>query len=198
MRLIILTLILTIILLSGKGQVTSKQSHQFQFPQVGWKVKVPSDFTIMDSAQVAAIDNIGANAINNAYDTATDFGRTKTLITFSKGQYNFFSSTITPFDPQRDGDWNEVNSKLKNVILESLRTQASAIKIDTSSSVETIDGLEFHKFQIITTYESKLVMNTLMYRRLYKGFDYGINISYTDYNVGKELELILASSKFDK
>ena len=197
MRLIILTLILTITLLSGKGQMTSKESHQFQFPQVGWKIKVPSDFTIMDSAQVAAMDNIGVNAINNTYDTTNDFGTTKTLISFTKGQYNFFSSTITPFDPQRDGDWNEVNSKLKNRILETLRTQA-AIKIDTSSSVETIDGLEFHKFQIITTYQSKLVMNTLMYRRLYKGFDYGINISYTDDNVGKELQLILASSKFDK
>ena len=179
MRLIILTLILTITLLSGKGQVTSKQSHQFQFPQVGWKIKVPSDFTIMDSA-------------------TTDFGTTKTLITFSKGQYNFFSSTITAFDPERDGDWNEVNSKLKNVILETLRTQAPAIKSDTSSSVETIDGLEFHKFQIITTYQSKLVMNTFMYSRLHKGFHYGINISYTDENVGKELQLILASSKFDK
>ena len=188
MRLIILTLILTITLLSGRGQVTSKQDHQFQFPQVGWKIKVPSDFTIMDSAQVAAMDD----------KSATDFGTTKTLISFTKGQYNFFSSTITPFDPERDGDWNEVNSKLKNVILETLRTQASAIKIDTSSSVETIDGLEFHKFQITTTYQNKLVMNTLRYRRLHKGFDYGINISYTDENVGKELQLILASSKFDK
>jgi hypothetical protein len=198
MRLIILTLILTITFLSGKGQVTSKQSHQFQFPQVGWKIKVPSDFTIMDSAQVAAMGDKDANAINNTYGTTTDFGTTKTLISFNKGQYNFFSSTITPFDPERDGDWNEVNSKLKNVILETLRTQASTIKIDTLSSVETIDGLEFHKFQIITTYQSKLVMNTFRYRRLHKGFDYGINISYTDENVGKELQLILASSKFDK
>ena len=181
MRLIILTLILTVTLLSGKGQVTPNQGHQFQFPQVGWKIKVPSDFTIMDSAQAASMDNT-----------------TKTLISFTKGQHNFFSSTITPFDPQRDGDWNEVNSKLKNVILETLRGEAQAIKIDTSSSVETIDGLEFRKFQIITTYQSKLVMNTFMYRRLHKGFDYGINISYTDENVGQELQLILASSKFDK
>jgi len=192
MRLIILTLILTITLLSGKGQVTTKQDHQFKFPQVGWKVKVPSDFTIMDSAQVAALGNNGAN------DATTAFGTTKTLVSFNKGQYNFFSSTITPFDPARDGDWNEISSKRKNRILESLRTQAPAIKIDTLSSVETIDGLEFHKFQIITTYQSKLVMNTLMYSRLYKGFDYGINISYTDESVGKELQLILASSKFDK
>jgi len=184
MRLIILTLILTITLLSGKFHVTSKQDHQFQFPEVGWKVKVPSEFTIMDSAQATPI--------------GTDFGTTKTLISFNKGQYNFFSSTITPFDPARDGDWNEVNSKLKNVILGTLRNQAEAIKVDTSSSDELIDGLEFHKFQIITTYQSKLVMKTLMYRRLHMGFDYGINISYTDENVGQELQLILASSKFDK
>jgi hypothetical protein len=198
MRRIILTLILTITLLSGKGQLTSTQGHQFQFPQVGWKIKVPSDFTILDSAQVAAMDNFGASAMNNTYDTTTDFGTTKTLISFNKGQYNFFSSTITPFDPARDGDWNEVNSKLKNVILGTLRNQAEAIKVDTSSSDELIDGLEFHKFQIITTYQSKLVMKTLMYRRLHMGFDYGINISYTDENVGQELQLILASSKFDK
>jgi len=183
MRIIILTLILTIALLSGKGQATSNQGHQFQFPQVGWKIKVPPDFTIMDSAQAAAMN--------------PDIGTAETLISFSKGQYNFFSSTITPFDPGRDGDWNEVNSKQKNVILGTLRNQA-AIKIDTSSSIEIIDGLEFNKFQIVATYQSKLVMNTIRYRRLYKGFDYGINISYTDENVGKELQSILASSKFDK
>ena len=184
MKIITITLILTVTLLSGKGQVTTKQDHQFQFPQVGWKVKVPSGFTIMDSTQAAA--------------GGTDFGTTKTLISFSKGQHNFFSSTIKPFDPERDGDWNEANSRLKNVILETVRTQAAAIEIDTSSSVEMIDGLEFRKFQIITTYQNKLVMNTFKYSILHKGFDHGINISYTDENVGKELQLILASSKFDK
>ncbi len=188
---LILTLTLAITLLSATGHGQSKPTHQFVFPQVGWKVKVPTDFTIMDSAQAPGMTIAG-------YDTTTKYGKTKTLISFSKGQYNFFSSTVTPFDPARDGDWKVANSKLKNEVLATLGSQSAAIKIDTSSSVETIDGVEFQKFQIITTYQSNLVMNTSMYSRLYKGLNYGINISYTDENIGKELQLILASSTFDK
>ena len=199
MRLLTVTLILTTTFLSCKGQTKSKpNTKEFVFSQVGWKIEVPADFTIMDSAQVEAMTNKGANAIEKTYDTTIDFRGTQTLISFTKGQYNYFASTITPFDPTQDGDWNEANSALKNVIVETFQTQAPSMKIDTSSSVEKIDGLEFQKFHLVTTYPNKMVMTTFMYSRLYKGFDYGINISYTNDKIGKELLAILATSKFVK
>ena|SRR5688572_4962404 len=199
MRPLTITLFLTITLLSCMGQIKSKPAtKEFIFSQIGWKIEVPSDFTIMDSAQVESLTNKGKNALEKTYDTTIDFTSTKTLISITKGQYNYFASTITPFDPKQDGDWDEANSALKDIIVETFQAQAPSMKIDTSSSVEMINGLEFQKFHVVTTYPNKMVMNTFMYSRLHKGFDHGINISYTDEKIGKELMEILAFSKFDK
>lgn len=198
MRPLYVTFFFTFVFLNCKGQTNTKpNSKEYAFPQVGWRIDVPSSFTVMDSAQIEAMTNKGISAIENTYDTTLDFRATKTLISITKGQYNFLSSTITLFDPKQDGDWSEVNSLLKNVIVETFQSQAPAMKIDTSSSVEKIGGIEFQKFHVVTTYPNKMVMNTFMYSRLHKGFDYGINISYTDEKIGKELMAILATSKFD-
>ena len=199
MRTLIITLILTTALWNCKGQTNAKPStKEFVFSQVGWKISVPSDFTIMDSAQIEAMTTKGTNAIEKTYDTSLELAATITLISITKGQYNYFASTITPFDSKQDGNWNEVNTELKNVIVATFQSQASSMKIDTSSSIEKIDILEFQKFHVTTTYPNKMVMNTLMYSRLHNGLDYGIIISYTDDKIGKELIAILASSKFDK
>lgn len=199
MRLLILTFLPIVSLLSCQEQPNTKAgTKEFTFEQVGWKVEVPGDFTVMDSAQIEAINQKGANAIEKTYDTTVDFRATKTLISITKGQYNYLASTITPFDQKLDGDWQEANVALKNVIVETFQTQTPLMNVDTLSGVESIDGLEFQKFHVIINYPNKMVMNTYMYSRLYKGFDYGINISYTDDKIGKELMSILKTSKFRK
>jgi hypothetical protein len=199
MRAVAGILFLSIVIFSCKGQTNNNsKSKEFSFQQVGWKVKIPEDFTVMDSARTEALARRGENAIERTYDTTLDFKATRTLISASKGQYNYFASTITPFDPAVDRDWEEANAALKNVIVETFQTQMPDMKIDTSSSVEKIDGLEFQKFHVVTTYPNKMVMNVFMYARLHKGYDFGINICYTDEETGEDLKKSLAGSKFEK
>lgn len=194
--LIMLAFIVT--LLSCKDQSAKKTAtEELFFPEVDWKLAVPSGFTLMDSTQIKAVNSKGVSAIEKTYDTTLDFTATKTLFNITKGQHNSLSATITRFDPATDGDWNEANAALKNVILETFRAQMPEAKTDTLSANEKMGGLEFQKFQMTTTYPNGVVLHTLMYSRLHKGFDYGINVSYVDEKVGEEMMEILKSSRFD-
>jgi hypothetical protein len=152
----------------------------------------------LNTTQINSITNKGKNAIEKTYDTTLGSKKSKTLISFTKEQYNSFTSMITPYDANQDGDWIEVNTTLKNILVETFQAQAPTMKIDTSSSKVNIDGLEFQEFHVVSTYPNKIVMNTFSYTRLYKGFFFGITISYTDDKIGKDLMAILRTSKFDK
>jgi len=54
------------------------------------------------------------------------------------------------------------------------------IKVETTRSVENIDGLEFQKFQIKALYPNNITLHILMYSRLFDKKELTINIMYVD------------------
>ena len=197
MRILFFTLSISLLAFSCKSK-PKPSAREFSFPQIGWQVKIPSDFIAMDSASIQAMDDRGKKAIEKTYDTTVDFSATTTLLNVKKGQLNHFAGTITPFDSTKDGDWSEANEVLKEVMMNTFETQAPSMKLDTSSGIEMIDDLEFQKFHIKTTFPNNKILNTIMYSRLHKGYDFGITLTFTDDKIGRELMVILHSSKFDK
>lgn len=187
-----------ILLWSCSGQEKSADTKEYSFPQVGWKIKVPTDFTILDSNQVNELNRKGVSAVEKTFDTTLDTHDTKTLITVKKGDVNYLSSTIIPFDEARDGSWSEASSNLKMALAQTFTTQMPGIKLDTSSSTKNIDGVDFQQFHLVVTYPNSKVLHTYMYSALRNGFDYGISVSYTDDKIGKQLMDIVDDSKFDK
>ena len=198
MRLLSLAIISTTVFLSCKGQSNSTiKTREVGYPQVGWKIDIPSDFTILDSAQINANNSRGATAVENTFNDKLDLSEMQTLVSLKKGETNTLTATITPFDPDVDGDWEEEDLKVKSIIVETLESQAPGTSVDTSSHVEKIGGLEFRKFRVIATLPNKMVINMAIYSRLHMGYDFGITVTYSDEGIGKELAAILASSKFD-
>ena len=198
MRLFFLAIILTTVFLSCKGQSNSKiKTREVAFPQVSWKIEIPSDFIVLDSAQINANNSRGATAVENTYNDKLDYSEMQTLVSLKKGELNTLTATIIPFDPAVDGDWNDEDVKVKSIIVETLESQAPGTSVDTSSHVEKIGGLEFRKFRVVATLPNEMVINMAIYSRLHMGYDFGITVTYSDEGIGKELAAILASSKFD-
>ncbi len=198
MRLLSLAIISTTVFLSCKGQSNSTiKTREVGYPQVGWKIDIPSDFTILDSAEINDNNSRGATAVENTFNDKLDLSEMQTLVSLKKGETNTLTATITPFDPDVDGDWEEEDLKVKSIIVETLESQAPGTSVDTSSHVEKIGGLEFRKFRVIATLPNKMVINMAIYSRLHMGYDFGITVTYSDEGIGKELAAILASSKFD-
>ncbi|MEP6676612.1 MAG: hypothetical protein ABJA78_15730 [Ferruginibacter sp.] len=191
-------IILSTLVLLFAGCKNSIKTKQYNFPPVEWTIAVPEDFVPMNTSEIKAQNEKGLKVIEKAMDTAIEINPTRTLISLQKDKLNNFSATITSFDPKTDGSWIDVNEGLKAIIYQTFTTQMPGVVVDTSSSVETIDGLEFQVFRSKLTYPNKMVMNSFLYSKLYKGYDFGISMAYVDEKAGKELKAILASSVFKK
>lgn len=196
MRFLIFAAIALIIFGCNDQPKEQTATRELSFPEVGWKITVPSDFTVMDSAQIQELNNKGINAIEKTYDTAINTNATRTLLSINKGEFNMLQSTVTQFDEATDGNWSEANTSLKTVVIETMKSQTPLAKLDTTSTTEKIGDLDFEKFNLTVTYPNNMILHMLMYSRLQKGFDFGITITYVDEKVGDRLKAIFASSKF--
>ena len=73
------------------------------------------------------------------------------------------------------------------------------MKFDTLLRTETIQGLEFNVFEInLYSPKGEIVLNQLIYNKLYKGYDFGVNINSNNDFDKKVLLTALRQSKFDK
>jgi len=73
----------------------------------------------------------------------------------------------------------------------------NGIKIDTSSSKEKIDKLEFNVFHI-TMYgpDGNIMLYQDMYGRYHKGYDLGVNLNYFNDKEKDEMMRVWKNSKF--
>jgi hypothetical protein len=168
--------------------------NQYAFKEVGWSLTLPPQFSVIDSSKTAALNQRGKKLIEESNDIKADFSGTKTLITAMKGN-NYFNSTITPFGP-KDGDYNTSCKKVKDLIFNTFVNKIPNAKIDSSSTAETVGGLEFDKFHIVITMHDKVLFNMFLLSKLYKGFDFGISYLYLDEISKGQIESILNSSRF--
>jgi hypothetical protein len=139
--------------------------------------------------------------MNKAYSvTDEEFKQVKPLFTIRQGQFNIFGSTLNPYDSSMFETWQQSYAASKLMMMDLFKQQGPDLKVaDTSSSTQTIDGLVFEKFYIKTVYPSQnLTMNTYWFCRKHDKYDFSINISYTDENIGKKYLDIVKNSKFDK
>ena len=72
------------------------------------------------------------------------------------------------------------------------------IKIDTISTVEKIDNLEFQKFKMKIVYPNKMVFNVIMYSRLFGKREFSVNIMYVDDRKGQLMLEAWKNSKFSR
>lgn len=174
---------------------STAQDRVYTFKEVGWTISLPSDYRVLDSAEIAAKSEKGKKAIEDANDVKTDISDTKTLISATKNRFNIFNSTITPYDPDTDGDFEAVSQGIKEAIYKTLKESMEA-DFDTVSSVATIDGLDFDKFLITVNIKGKALLHMALLTKLYKGYDFGITYLYMDDSIRDEIESMLSNSKF--
>ncbi len=182
---------------SCSGQEAVKE---YRFSQVGWTLKISTTAHFLDSAQFEVISKNASDIINNTYDSDIDFKELKPLFTIRQGQYNLIGSTINLFDTTTFKTWQDSYFMSKKMLLQIITDQEPAVKIlDTISSKEIIDNLQFEKLYLKTFYPSlNLTMHIYWYYRKQNDYDFSINICYTDPEIGAHFFEILRNSKFDK
>lgn len=186
---------LTILIQSCSGQTTPKKEiHNKDF---NWTITIPENFENVSSEEWKKIRNKGADAIEKTYEGEV-INQTKTIFVFKSDQLNYFESNYQPFDTATDGDYLESCKNVNDMLYETFKTQMPDIKIDTIRSVEKIDGLEFQTFKMKVEYPNKMILNVLMFSRLFEKREFSVNMMFVDQIKGEKMLDSWKKSKFTK
>ncbi len=164
------------------GCNNEERKTRYYFPQIGWALDVPEMFEVLDSTEMETLNNEGKSSFEKSTGNTLDFSSTKNLISIKKGELNYLRAGITPY-PHDYKEWLESYANVKSDLVRSFQTITSELKIDSSSSIEVHDGIEFDKFDLKLTFSDNRIMNIILYSKLFKGYDFGVAIFYADENI---------------
>ena len=174
------------------------EGNVYTSEEIGWTIEIPKGWTVIDKEKTKETNEKGLKALEETMGGEIDYSGLKSLISLQKDQFNIFQSTSEPFKLEYEGEWEENNSALKEILYTTYLNQG--MKTDSSATtIEKIDGLEFHKYSF-TIYSPKgeVILKQIMFSRLINGFDFGVNINYNNDKDRDELLKVFKNSKFKK
>lgn len=190
----VLTLVFLLFCFQSWSQTTDTL---LKFKEVGWSLRLPRSFVLVSDKENEELTQNGLSAIEKSNDVKVDMEGLKTLLSASQGEFNYVSATIQPFS-EEDGDYYEVNEGVKDMLYKTFADQMEGGKIDTLSTTQTIDGVNFSRFEAGVSMDGKKIMTMVMLFRLHKGYDFGITYVYVDDKAKNEIENMLRNSRFEK
>lgn len=189
--------LILLVLITVQGQAQTGDTL-IRIKQLGWSLRLPRTFVLVSDQENQELTDKGKSAIEKSTDVQVDMSGLVTLLSASQGEFNYISATIQAFDPKEDGDYLEVNEGVKAMLYKTLADQMPGGKVDTSSTRQVIDGLEFSRFNADISVDNKKILTMVMLFKLYKGYDFGITYVYIDDKARAIIENMLANSRFEK
>ncbi|MDG5491485.1 hypothetical protein [Psychroserpens sp. SPM9] len=174
------------------------ESNTYTSHEIGWEMEIPKGWDIVTMEETDAFQKKGEAILEPMLEDSIDASQIRNLLSFKKNLFNMFQSTSEPFEIQYEGEWEENNIALKELLEDAFYQQGIAV---TSSDIttETIDGLDF-KVYTFTVYDTKgnIILNQMMYSRWINGFDFGVNINYNNEAFKTEMLSAFKNSKFKR
>lgn len=183
---------LIIIFQSCTGQKSPKK--EIYNKDFKWTITIPENFDTISAVQWAKLQNRGTKAIEKTYDQKID-NKTNTIFVFKSDELNYFESNYQPFDTLKDGNYLKSCQSVNEVLYHTFMTQMKGVTVDTATSTEKIDNLEFQTLKMNVTYPNNMVLHIFMYSRLFHKKEFSVNIMYVNKEKG---ELMLGSWKQSK
>jgi hypothetical protein len=162
-----------------------------------WTINIPSGFDSVSADVWAKMQNPGQDMVEKTYDAKLE-NNVKTIFVFRSDETNYFESNYQPFDTSKDGNYLENFREVNNILYGTFEAQIKNAKLDSSSSTQVVSGLKFQTFKVAITLPNKMVLNVLMYSRLFGNREFTVNIMALDRQKEKELLECWFNSKFDK
>lgn len=161
-----------------------------------WTITIPENFTSVSPEEWEKLQNKGAQAIEKTYGEKVE-NQATTLFVFKNGDYNYLESNYQLFDPEVDGDYRESCRTVSEIVYETFASQIPGAKIDSSTSVESIGGLDFHTFNLVLDLPNGMKIRSMMFSRLFEEKDFAVNITYVDEEAGEKMREAWKNSTFE-
>lgn len=193
MRIITFLLLLTL----STQALAQDSTKRYTFKEIGWTITLPDGFTEMDQDENRKKIEKGKKIMEESNDIGVDVSKLKTLFSATKSPSEYFTATITPYVPEKDGDYAKGIKKVKELTYNTFKNQMPNVELDSFSLKMTIDGLTFDKFNVILKVKD-LNLTLVFISKLYKGYDFGISYLYLDEKTKEQIEASINGSKFRK
>lgn len=154
-------------------------SETYTSKEIGWTIEIPKGYKLTSQTKMDADDQKGKEAIGKVYEGELKVDSLTHLISFMKNQFNSFDSTIEPYEEAKPGEYAENGVLIRKLVFDTYHKQG--IKIDTSSAKLDLKGQVFNAFYIkIYGTNGEVALNQIMYSKMLKGYDFGVNINYNN------------------
>lgn len=174
------------------------KNNIYKSHEIGWEMEIPKGWDIVTMEETDAYQKKGEDLLQSMVDETIDASQVRNLLSLKKDLFNLFQSTSEPFEIEYEGEWEENNIALKELLQDAFTQQG--IKITSSDiTTEIIDGLEFQTYTF-TMYDANdtVILNQIMYSRWINGFDFGINLNYNNEDSKTEMLTAFRNSKFKR
>ncbi len=173
-----------------------KLTEIYKAPQVGWTTELPKNWGEMTTADADNMTSSGLDDIEKTTGVTINAESLKQLVNLKKNQYNYFLSSIEPYDSAAYSNYAEHFNQICDLIETAFK--GKSIQYEMSRSTAMIDGLEFYKMQttIFNADKKDIVMNRQLLTRVINNLDFGMTLMYNNKEDKNELEEILKKSKF--
>src|SRR5687768_12180388 len=136
---------MTFVMLLATSCCTSQQQSKPQTlhnAEFNWTITIPEGFESVPAEDWEKMQNKGAQAVQNTYGEKVE-NLSTVIFVFRKGQFNYLEANYQPFDPDIDGDYQASCKGVNEVLYATFRTQIPNASLDSTSSVQSVSGLEF-------------------------------------------------------
>lgn len=185
----LLAILITGVIILSCGEPDGVHGNTYNNNEIGWKIEIPKDWnvTVEDSVEV----------IVGQREDVDEERTLNHLVGFEEDQFNFFRSTVEPFEIEYEGAWEDnVHLKQKDLLDFFMYHD---VKLDTSSFTEKIDELEFDVFYInFSRLFGDVVFHQYIYSRYINGFSFETKITYNDEQAKETMMDVWKNSKFKK
>lgn len=164
--------------------------------EIGWTMEIPKGWNVTQREVTQERQDNGLKAIAETNNIEYDASGLKQLISFQKDKFHIFSSSSEKYEPEYNGDYEENKALVKQLLYDTYTGQG--IKVDTISSTEKVDHLEFDLLQI-TVYgpQGNIMLYQDLYSKLINGRDFAVNLNYINEEEKAELMRVWKNSKFE-
>ena len=162
----------------------NSSKNEYYNGEFKWNIVIPENFQYVNSEEQKRLQKKGKDAVEKTFGEEV-INQSKNIFAFNNGKFNYFDSSYQPFDTEIDGDYKTTCKGVNSIVYETINTQMPGSKIDTLFTKEIINNLEFQKFNLRVSLPNGIVMNMIMYSRLFDKKELSVNIIYVDEKKGK-------------
>lgn len=157
-------------------------SQIISFPEIGWRITIPEDFQLIDSAtRILNVPNM------------PDYWQRSVLFRWNKASLRM---GISKTDSKHDNVWINSFEKENNHFYKSTLENRPTLTYDTVSTIELINSVPFQKFIMQGRSAGVLMSQHIKYRTFYRNYRFIINWTGTNETDTKLVETLLKESQF--